>query len=57
MNTIFDWCVVLLEWLAKYTGTTYQIVNVLIFCIIWPLITVGLLIVVIVQHKCINQRR
>jgi hypothetical protein len=40
IDRIFDLCVVLLVWLAETFGTTYKAINVWIFCVIWPLITV-----------------
>jgi len=47
MNYIFDLCVKLLVWLARKLNTTYETVNVWIFCIIWPLITLLLLVTII----------
>ena len=47
MNYIFDLCVKLLVWLAGKLNTTYETVNVWIFCIIWPLVTVGLVAIII----------
>jgi hypothetical protein len=41
IDRIFDLCVVLLVWLAETFGTTYKAINVWIFCVIWPLITVA----------------
>lgn len=46
----FNWCVDILNWLAAHIGMTYEEVNVWIFCVIWPLITVVLIGVVIVQR-------
>ena len=40
INTIFKWCVEALEALAFYMHTTYEAVNVWIFCVIVPLIIV-----------------
>lgn len=42
MNTIFDACVDLLLFIANITGLSYEEVNVIIFCIIWPLLTIYL---------------
>ena len=39
---IFNACVILLNWIAASLGTTYIIVNVWIFCIIWPLYTIAI---------------
>jgi hypothetical protein len=37
---IFDKCVSLLYILADLFGTTYEVVNVMIFCFIWSLLTI-----------------
>lgn len=44
----FDRCVDLLEWLAKKLGISYQALNIWIFVILWPLITIGLVVTVII---------
>ena len=54
ITTVFDLCVRLIEWLAGLLGTTYVAINVWIFCVIWPLLTVGLIVVVVMQHKRIR---
>jgi hypothetical protein len=43
-------CVKFLHWLAAKCGTTYEAVNIWVFCIIWPVITFALVGIVIVQH-------
>ena len=48
IDFIFRQCVRLLEWAARKLGTTYNAINVWIFCVIWPAITIGLIIAVIV---------
>jgi|APSaa5957512535_1039671.scaffolds.fasta_scaffold429836_1 hypothetical protein len=42
MNTAFDLCVELLLLLAQLSGLTYKEINVWIFCIVWPLLTLGM---------------
>lgn len=44
VNEVFLWCVQTLEWLAATLGMTYEEVNVWIFCIIWPIVTLWLVI-------------
>lgn len=39
IDTLFMLCVYFLQWLAKRLGMTYNEVNVWIFCVIWPIIT------------------
>lgn len=44
MDKVFDLCVDSLEWLAEKLGITYKELNVIIFVIGYPIITVGLII-------------
>lgn len=44
MDLIFNICVTVLYDLAEGTGLTYRQINVWIFCIIWPIVTVWLCI-------------
>ena len=39
IDTVFNFCVVLLVDLANIIGITYEEINVWIFCIIWPLLS------------------
>jgi hypothetical protein len=48
IDTIFDWAVYALVWLARVFGLTYEEINVYLFCVAWPLVTV-LMVVVIVK--------
>ena len=57
MNTIFDVCVAILVTIAEQFGMTYQAVNVWIFVIIWPVLTLILLGLILRQHLLIKQRR
>ncbi len=43
-NKIFIKCVNSLEWLADKLHITYEKLNVIIFVIGWPIVTVGLII-------------
>ena len=49
MNELFYVCVDLLKRLAAITGMTYEEVNIWVFVIIHPLITLILLIILIVK--------
>ena len=51
IDFIFRQCVRLLEWAARKLGSTYNAINVWIFCIIWPAVTIGLIIAVIVLWR------
>ena len=44
MDETFNQCVDKLEWLAKKLNITYEELNVIIFVIGWPVVTVGLII-------------
>lgn len=50
IDTVFRLCVEILMWLAYITGTTYEEINVYIFCVVWPTLTVILIVVVIWQQ-------
>lgn len=50
IDVIFDLCVQLLQHLAAICGTTYNAVNVWIFCVIWPVFTLGLIWRVVCQR-------
>ncbi len=51
MDEIFNLCVDFLVWLARLTGMTYNEINVVIFVIIWPLFSIIMFIIIIIQHK------
>jgi hypothetical protein len=50
VHAIFRFCQDFLVWLAAATGTTYEEINVIIFCVIWPLLTIALVTVCLVQR-------
>lgn len=50
-NYVFDRCVDVLYILARLTGTTYKEINVIIFCIIEPLIFIFLIFIIFRLHK------
>jgi len=50
MDTIFDWCVNILVYYAGVFGITYKEINVWVFVIIWPIVTLVLVIWLIVQQ-------
>ena len=55
VNYIFHLCVVFLFWLGELTGLGYYGINVLIFCVIWPLFTIWLIWLVLKQRKEIKK--
>jgi hypothetical protein len=50
MDSIFDWCVDVLYFLASVLGITYQEINVWIFVIIWPILTLVLIGLIVYQQ-------
>ena len=55
MDMIFDACVELLLWLAAHTGTTYKQINVILFCILWPLLTVYQTVRIVQLRRAVNR--
>ena len=47
INFVFYGSVDALIWLARLLGITYQEINVLIFCIGWPLVTVVMAVAIV----------
>lgn len=56
MDQIFDWCVNVLVYWAGILGITYKEINVWVFVIIWPVLTVILIGIIVVQRKTIRDR-
>jgi hypothetical protein len=40
INDFFNWCVLVLEIMADLTGMSYELINILIFVILQPLLIV-----------------
>lgn len=57
INIVFNWCVVLLRTLAGLLGTTYEAVNVWIFCVIEPLAFVALVVFAVYQNRKLRELR
>ena len=55
MDAIFDWCVEILVYFAGVLGITYKEINVWVFVIIWPILTLALLTVLFLQQKRIRR--
>lgn len=49
IDGLFDLCVKFLLWLANLLGVSYNTINIWIFCVIWPILTVALIGVVVWQ--------
>jgi hypothetical protein len=55
MDQVFDWCVNVLVYWAGMFGITYKEINVWVFVIIWPILTLVLAAVIIWQRRRIQQ--
>ncbi len=55
MDQIFDWCVQLLVYWADVLGMTYKEINVWVFVIIWPILTLMLLGIIFIQYRKIQK--
>jgi hypothetical protein len=55
MDQIFDWCVNVLVYWAGIFGITYKEINVWVFVIIWPILTIILIGVIVVQQRRLRQ--
>ena len=57
VNMVFHGCVVFLLDLAQALGISYEAVNVWIFCVIGPLVMLGMLVLVRHQQQEIKKLR
>ena len=48
IDTVFKWCVVALVDLAAWLGITYEFINIIVFVVVWPLLTLWLMLWVLV---------
>jgi len=55
MDGIFDWCVRVLIYWANIFGITYKEINVWIFVILWPILTIALVVIIVMQYRRIRQ--
>ena len=55
IDAIFDGCVHLLVFMAGQLGMSYKAINVWIFVILWPLLTLALIGAVLVQQAKIRR--
>jgi len=55
MDQIFDSCVDVLVYWAGIFSITYKEINVWIFVIIWPILTIVLVSIIVVQHRMIRK--
>lgn len=55
MDQIFDWCVDALVYWAQVFGITYKEINVWVFVIIWPILTILLIGIIVGQYRTIRK--
>ena len=55
MDQIFDWCVNVLVYWAGILGITYEEINVWVFVIIWPVLTIVLMGMIVAQQRTIKK--
>ena len=55
IDRIFEWCVNVLVYWAGVLGITYKAINVWVFVIIWPILTVVLIAIIILQQRKIRK--
>ena len=55
IDAIFDLCVLLLLFLADLFGMTYKAINVWIFVVVWPVLTLALVAIVFWQRLRIQR--
>ena len=47
IDNVFDWSVIGLVECAKLLGITYEEINVWLFCVAWPLVTLAMVAVIV----------
>ncbi len=57
VDSVFNWCVIFLVDLADALGITYEEINVWLFVILWPVLTLALLALVLRQRRIIRELR
>ena len=56
IDAVFDFCVKLLLDIADIMGITYEEINVWIFCVIWPILTLVMFAEILRLRLKINTR-
>ena len=55
IDYLFYLCVDILVWIANFTGTSYEFVNIVIFVVGYPLFAIALLLIIYFQYKKIKK--
>lgn len=59
VDIVFNWCVRLLYDWATFFGITYEEINIWIFIVVWPIITVAMalwILILLRQNRRLKQR-
>jgi hypothetical protein len=51
IDVVFDWSVLALVWIADSLDITYEEINVWLFVIIWPLVTLAMAVVIVLLWR------
>ncbi|RPI18492.1 MAG: hypothetical protein EHM58_05405 [Ignavibacteriae bacterium] len=57
IRTIFQWCVDILNFLAGIFGTDYYTINIIIFCVVGPLVFIYMAYIIYKQRKLIHSHK
>jgi len=57
IHTVFQWCVGVLYAAGEWLGIGYEAINVWVFVIVWPIVTLALLAVVVAQGRALRRLR
>ena len=55
VDFVFNWCVRLLYDWATFFGITYEEINIWIFIVIWPVITLAMAVLILVLLRKIRR--
>ncbi len=55
MDQTFDWCVNVLVYWAGVLGISYKEINVWVFVILWPIFTIVLIGIIVLQRRLIRK--
>ena len=55
IDYVFDACVGILLWGAGKFGISYNEINIWVFCVLWPIFTIALIILAVRQRETIKQ--
>jgi hypothetical protein len=57
VDMVFDWCVRVLTYGGHHLGMSYRAINVWVFCVVWPLFTLLLLGIIVLQRRQLQKQK